>query len=899
MWCVTRNRTQKRAGWLYRHLRQGIRCCSLILIAISAITPAGLSHSQSSGSALLIKDINIDGAPLTFGLGEIAAIGERLFFTTQGVDGKLWESDGTAAGTLPLHDSGEIGNLTNVSGTLFFTVLKSRGPEMWKSDGTITGTLRVRAFPSGSGLEIWRLQALTDVHGTLYFTTMGGVENERFTLWKSDGTAEGTVLVKDFSTRRLGSIESLTNVNGLLFFVVRPYIDPCCNTGWELWRSDGAAEGTSPVKEIASCPGPGGNDRWHLLTPFQGMLFFVPCGGGLWKTDGTSEGTLPVSDLGGFGGGSLTSVQGTLFFVAYTESSGSELWKSDGSTEGTVLVKDISPGAGRAFADEPSILIDINGRLFFRAIGSGGGTEESELWISDGTAEGTTLVKRFSVSPEHRSIAELTNLNGTLFFIAYSESGWDLWKSDGSTTGTAMVKNLPAESDTLIQVARSAGGELFFFVGSFEASVTLWKSNGLSTGTVPVITVRPPGSSMPSALTNVNGTLFFMADDGTHGSELWKSNGTAIGTMQVKDINPGIEGSDVGSMVRMQGTLFMLLSSGLWKSDGTADGTVLVKSVTYPLGLINADGRLYFIGGDTHDQLWTSDGTTLGTVLLKSFGNPDYRCAYLSQLTNVNGELFFAAGCGLGALWKSNGTAAGTVMVKQLEGQASSLTNLNGTLFFIDQYTKLWESDGTVAGTSFIKDISSTGVTSYVNWLTSANGHLFFEVMAELGDSTLWISDGTAGGTVPIKAFHKGEVGSPTSLNGALFFVAVYNNGVCELWKSSGTVASTMKVKELSPASPELSPSFFSLTNVDGTLLFTVDDDIHGAEPWKSDGTTAGTVMLQDIAPGGLSSHPKEYTVAGSLVFFRAKDSSTGTELWAMPRDGLKSYHVNLPIFVK
>jgi ELWxxDGT repeat protein len=92
----------------------------------------------------------------------------------------------------------------------------------------------------------------------------------------------------------------------------------------------------------------------------------------------------------------------------------------------------------------------------------------------------------------------LTNVNGTLFFVACDvASGCELWKSDGTAAGTVLVKDI--------------------YLGGY--------------------------SSHLSALTNVNGTLFFVADDGMSGYELWKSNGTTAGTVQVKDIVPGVEGS--------------------------------------------------------------------------------------------------------------------------------------------------------------------------------------------------------------------------------------------------------------------------------------------------------------------------------------------------------------------
>src|SRR5439155_5431040 len=69
-------------------------------------------------------------------------------------------------------------------------------------------------------------------------------------LWKSDGTAAGTVLVKDINPGPGDSSpDGLTNVNGTLFFAA---FDP--TTGRELWKSDGTAAGTVLVGDIN--PGP-------------------------------------------------------------------------------------------------------------------------------------------------------------------------------------------------------------------------------------------------------------------------------------------------------------------------------------------------------------------------------------------------------------------------------------------------------------------------------------------------------------------------------------------------------------------------------------------------------------------------------------------------------------------
>ncbi len=73
----------------------------------------------------------------------------------------------------------------------------------------------------------------------------------------------------------------------------------------------------------------------------------------------------------------LTMVNNTLYFTADDGIKGRELWMSDGTFQGTVLVKDINFGTG---SSNPTSLINVGGVLYFAA---SSGTE-TELWKSDG-----------------------------------------------------------------------------------------------------------------------------------------------------------------------------------------------------------------------------------------------------------------------------------------------------------------------------------------------------------------------------------------------------------------------------------------------------------------------------------------------------------------------------------
>jgi len=424
---------------------------------------------------------------------------------------------------------------------------------------------------------------LTNVNNILYFSANNGTDGVE--LWKSDGTAAGTVLVKDI---RLGSGSStptnLINVNNTLLFQANNGIN-----GIELLKSDGTATGTVLVKDIrldtsSSLP--------NKLTNVNNILYFSANNGTngieLWKSDGTSTGTVLVKDI--FSGNSssnsnpnkLTNVNNILYFQAYDNINGYELWKSDGTTAGTVLVKDIRPGSN---SSTPSSLINFNNTLYFSA---NNGSNGVELWKSDGTATGTVLVKDIRSGSGSSTPTNLANVNNILYFQATDGTlGNELWKSDGTAAGTVLIKDIfPGSSSSFPSSLININGTLYFSANNGTNGVELWKSDGTAPGTVLVKDIfSGSGSSKPSNLININGTLYFSANDGINGVELWQSDGTAAGTFLVKDIRSGSGSSNPNNLININNNLYFQANDGisgneLWKFTPTSNMSLSVDTLT-------------------------------------------------------------------------------------------------------------------------------------------------------------------------------------------------------------------------------------------------------------------------------------------------------------------------------
>jgi ELWxxDGT repeat protein len=117
-----------------------------------------------------------------------------------------------------------------------------------------------------------------------------------------------------------------------------------------------------------------------------------------------------------------------------------------------------------------------------------------------------------------------------------------------------------------------------------------------------------------------------------------------------------------------------------------------------------------------------------------------------------------------------------------------------------------------------------------------------------------------------------------TAVGNTLYFGANDGTNGDELWMSDGTASGTVMVKDIYSGSSWSAPQ--ELTAVGNTLYFSAVDGTNGVELWKSDGTASGTVMVKDIYSGSTSSSPYYLTAVGNTLYFGANDGTNGDELW-------------------
>ncbi|HRI72627.1 MAG TPA: Ig-like domain-containing protein, partial [Polyangium sp.] len=194
----------------------------------------------------------------------------------------------------------------------------------------------------------------------------------------------------------------------------------------QLWKIDSLTSQTSLFKTFPEANSPC-SGLWNMAGE---QYMFV--GANLYKFSGLQSAPVLVADLGNaLPEPWMVEAGGKLFFQTRTAvglETQIDLWVTDGTTNGTKVVKQLEMASLEFDVFSPVAFLN---KLYF--------AHRKSLWMSDGTDAGTQIVATMPVGSAvgNGAIGKITVGNGKLFFLANSDAaGREPWVSDGTTAGT-------------------------------------------------------------------------------------------------------------------------------------------------------------------------------------------------------------------------------------------------------------------------------------------------------------------------------------------------------------------------------------------------------------------------------------------------------------------------------
>ncbi|MBX3729352.1 MAG: hypothetical protein KF858_09225 [Candidatus Sumerlaeia bacterium] len=674
----------------------------------------------------------------------------------------VWRSDGSPDGTVlirRLHwlwSQGRVGSVAAWQDKLFFVELgdtvmndnePSTGSRLWASDGSTAGTLPLWGQPA----ELDGL--LATGRGVLFGTDDSGGPPG---LYLTDGTVEGTQNLYYGYFRPLAATPKAGTPHGELLFLTGRLVTEQFY-GRELWVSDWTSHGTRFARDLSAAGfGVTAFDPRGRLG--ERVLFNDGIQGNLWVTNGSDVGTIPIGSTNrNFGAycfaeglhaydpelvtARVTSavaiyVRGIICkneccdVAAEDESRGSWfdligedecepeyqsvtlVWRTDGTIAGTVytgMVLDYWLWFPYEFR---------HGALLWAPARSQGSGENvvlypPRLYMSGGTAVSTVAIDEFACVPDSKDpeacpvqFIPLGKTTSHAFFTVLEPKYPNdptrdriFYGTNGLLDGTDLLRPL-LTTDGVSESVHLTGApynERFYFsptiidtVGEPFVEGELWSSAGTLGTTQPLMTVRRFGQEQ--ALRNFNSTadwLFFTGND----NELWVSNGTTLHTMPMATVL-GRESFRIEGVVGVVNNRLIVVRDmpdtgrSMWTTDGTLRGTGRLPDPVYGMRSMAIHnftplpglGLALFGAGSarTGIEMHATDGTPGGTFRVREI-TPGPFSSNPRGFTEGFGTVLFQA------TTPDHGTALWALITSAIKKPPTSIWTLRGNIITLDK----------------------------------------------------------------------------------------------------------------------------------------------------------------------------------------------------------------------
>ncbi len=388
-----------------------------------------------------------------------------------------------------------------------------------------------------------------------------------------------------------------------------------------------------------------------------------------------------------------------------------------------------------------------------------------ELRITDGTQEGTHVVKDLFKGSFSSFPSSLVNFNNETWFFADILDTTDhttsdirtinkLCKTNGTPAGAKIISAPALESvingNGYVYATEASANLLYLLLYNYtNYSYELWRSDGTSAGTYPIKTNMLPYYN--TYLKAVGNMLFFTNYDYNYGDELFVTNGTIAGTRIVKDIAPDYNSSYPSNLTSFNGKLYFTADYGygpfVWSSDGSEAGTKEIKPSTIDYNVFaQAKGKLFFSGLRTvgkGNELYAIDENNNAYLVKDLYAGPG--SSNIFNLTGGDTLIYFIATDSKhgSELWKSNGTKEGTKLIKTTPDFGNSyvdnMITVHNALFFTLN-GGLWQTDGSANGAHIVDDVNLLDVTGFGNFKAFDNKLAFTGTASSTGQE-LYVGD--------------------------------------------------------------------------------------------------------------------------------------------------------------
>lgn len=713
-------------------------------------------------------------------------------------------------------------------------------------------------------------------------------------LWVKDTPSSKSRVVKDINLSGSGieADSKFINLNGLLLFTGRA----SNGENKQLWRSDGTSEGTVFVKNI----NPNYDTRINNPVVFNNRLYFstyINNSSDLWVTDGTSDGTYQIKKINNSGDSNVNNIfsfQDKIYFTADDGIHGNELWVTDGTETGTKIVKDFYPGINSGVLDMPIV---YKGKLVIAARQSG---NLFGIWNWDINNDSLSLIQ--NIPSSYFPYFDAVESSDYVYFLSKANSYGNLWKTDGTFSGTQKISTGAIENRVALDQLIKYKDKLYFKAAGAGSGLTNWFietnndipmevaasipilenanllftsslgnylffENGnkkyISDGT-PQETKELKGIQLITNYTgynfnlvDYNGGLIMNAKTPKNGVELYGYKLAEDKTELVEDLHH-IIGNDYIASETLNGKLIYFGSeynSGIeiFESDGTIEGTKIVKDLNPIPGVgivfsgdnpkfFKHNNKLYFrcSNGSSGYEPCITDGTEAGTKILKDISHFYQSVNVDPYFMKLNDEVvLFGADDGsdntasASNLWRTDGTEEGTYQVSLINVISPNYAKINNKIYY-SAYSKVLnntftysiaETDGTSAGTKLFKTLYNDGNFDTMPYIMgSVNNRMIYYYRSNNWWGTSAItkimsSDGiNPDNDVLLANVYNDPVGTPVLgvFNNKLFFyVKLTGQNSYRLYSTDGTIEGTQLFSNLldGALNNPISPRFISCGN--------------------------------------------------------------------------------------